>query len=333
MEIPWSKPDLGIEERMVVQNVLDSGWASMGPETEAFERDLATYLGCKHVVAVNNGTSALLCALLAHPIEDVVVPAYTFPATWNAVRVLRKSLYFRDVDPTTFQMTPDVNSSTAILNIPVSVAGMPLDAEVWKRHVLVEDACESLGAQARGWKTGNQGWPTCFSFHVAKLVTTIEGGCIATDDTEYAMRCALIRSHGENPEQKYDYVATGLNFRPTDLASAIGRVQLKKLPQYLDNRHRIATYYHEALEGKVMFQAVPDYVDVHANMMFPILVDEPDGLAAKLKEKGIETRRPWPPGYDLPGAQAIYTHVLALPIYNTMTLEEAEYVTEAVRCT
>jgi len=155
---------------------------------------------------------------------------------------------------------------------------------------------------------------------------TVEGGAIATDDPHFADNCMLIRSHGENPQKKGDFIGFGLNFRPTDIACAIGREQLKKLPQYLENRRKIVQYYREVLKDLVKFQEVPDYVDVHANMFFPILIDEPNRVAHKLASRGVETRRPWPPGRRLPNAMKIYEHILAIPLYNTMTLDEAGYV-------
>lgn len=328
MKIPWSKPDIGLEEKRAVQRVMDSGWLSQGPETEDFERELAGYIGCKHVVCVNNGTSALMCALAAYDVKDIAAPVYSFPATWNAVRSTNKQLYLKEVDPNTFIMYKP-NEDMACM--PVSVAGLPLNPEDWTGKLVIEDACESLGAVAKGRKVGNQGWTACFSFHIAKLLTTVEGGCIATDDDAVAYECRMIRSHGENPKRKYDFKSFGLNLRTTDIASAIGRVQLAKLQKHLENRCNIAKVYRETLQNFVGFQEVPDYVDVHANMFFPILVDEPDKLAGKLLEKGIETRRPWPPAISLPNAMRIYNRILAIPIYNTMQPLEAMYVVEQVK--
>jgi dTDP-4-amino-4,6-dideoxygalactose transaminase len=232
---------------------------------------------------------------------------------------------FQNVDVDTFLLKP-TDQHDGTLYMPVSIAGLPLNIEDWRGKYLLEDACESLGAEA---KHGHPMWPQIYSFHTAKLITTIEGGAIATDSASFAQECRLIRSHGESPTRKYRFIRLGLNFRSTDVASAIGRVQLKKLPQYLHNRTMIAEYYRETIKHAI-FQKIPDYVDIHANMMFPILINKPDRIAFKMVEKGVETRRPWPPYSAFPDAELIYNQVLAIPIYNTMTLEEAEYVVESL---
>ncbi len=326
--IPWSFPDICVEEREAVQHVMDSGWLSQGPETKSFERELADYIGCKYVVCVNSGTSALLCATVAPLFGKVVVPAYSFPATWNVARILDYKIKYVDVDPKTFIMRRTFVKGT---QIPVSLAGLPLDDEDgWVEKETVEDGCEALGSETRKGKTGSK-WTTCFSFHMAKLVTTIEGGAIATNDEGLARAYRLIRNHGEDPDKKYSFLQAGLNLRTTDVNSAIGRVQLRKLPRYLKNRASIAAFYREELDGLVGFQEVPDYVKVHSNMFFPILVRDPDHMAAMMLHDGIDTRRPFPPAVPMPNATEIYRRILAIPIYNAMTVDEATPVVESVK--
>jgi len=330
LKVPWSKPDIGLAEKKAVQRVMDSGWMSQGPETLLFEAELANYIDCRNVIVVNNGTSALICALLAHQKrgQEIVVPCYTFPATWNAVTAAGMKAKMVDVNRATFIMEPPENG----LTLPVSVMGMPLNPDDWEDKIIVEDACESLGSKVGQMQTGGMGWTSCFSFHIAKLITTVEGGAIATDDDDLAYECRLIRSHGEHLIYKYHFMTFGLNFRITDVASAIGRVQLGKLDQYLMKRKQITDFYREELADYAKFQEIPEYVTIHSNMIFPILVKDPLQLAQRLwVNHQIETRRPWPPKIPFPCASQIYQQILAIPLFNSMSLEEAQYVVDCVK--
>ena len=346
-QVPWSKPDIGLWEKQAVGRVMDSGWVSQGPETQLFEKELARYLGCKYVVCVNNGTGALIAALLSHNAwhfqKRKYLPSYTFKATLNALNAAgcghytyfkKHDIRYRDVNPDTVLMTPpdDPSDTRYDLYIPVSYAGLPLDPYDWGEYPnVIEDACESLGAISRGNHTGSHGWTTCFSFHTAKLITTIEGGAVATDDELTYQRLQSVRKHGESLHQKGVFTNRGLNLKTTDINSAIGRVQLRKIQSYIDNRQTIADYYRESLEGVVGFQEVPDYVDRHANMMFPVYTFNPSNLSYRLKHHGVDTRLGWEPLGEGEGAQQVYDKLLCLPIFNTMTVEEAEYVCSKVK--
>ncbi|MBA7712986.1 UDP-4-amino-4-deoxy-L-arabinose--oxoglutarate aminotransferase [subsurface metagenome] len=142
---------------------------------------------------------------------------------------------------------------------------------------------------------------------------------MATDDNAVAERLRAIRHRGH------------LNFQTTDIASAIGRVQLKKLSGYLETRAQVAQFYREALERLVSLQYVPMYVQTHVNMMFPIFVDDPKLVAARLRKLGVDTRLGWPPLNDMRAAKYVSSHILTLPIYNTMPDTETEYVIKCVK--
>jgi len=331
-EIPWSKPSIGEAEKKAVTEVLDSGWVTMGPKTREFEEKLSRYTGRRYNVFVNNGTSALIAALMAKNGEAVHLPAYTFPATLNAVYGAGyREVAYHDVDTDTVHMPPPVNPSSDDVYMPVSYAGLPIPSTWSTVPNVVEDAAEAIGAATVDTVRGGDAWTRCYSFHAAKLLTTIEGGCISTDDPEedYWLRC--IRCHGEDPYEKGYYVRRGLNLKPTDIAAAVGLAQLERLPQFIWNRSRVAKVYREELGDIVEHQRVPGYVKTHPYMMYPVMVDDPGHVALYLKTNGVDTRLGWPPLKHFEGADAVSRRVLCLPIYNTMTEAECLYVVEKVR--
>jgi len=358
IKVPWSCPDIDEEEKQAVMEVLKSGWFGQGPKTKDFERKLAEYIGVKHAIVVNNGTSALICALLAHnikPGDKVIVPAYTFIATVNVALLLGARPILSDIDPRTFNISTEhvrkiVKKEGDIKAIIiVDVAGLPTDFytfhEMAEKYelVLIEDAAEALGAEYRQKKIGSFGHTTIFSFHAAKQLTTIEGGAIVTNNEEIAEKCRLIRSHGEDPRRKYTHITIGLNLRISDIQSVIGLAQLGKLSRYIKNRQSIAELYKKELPEHTTFQYVPKYVTSHPYMLFIALANNRDSLVKYLAQNGIDTRIPWPPihkqpyhssffqGGSYPNAERVYSRAISLPIYNTMMLEEAYEVIRVIK--
>jgi len=340
--------------------VLDSGWLGMGPKTKEFEAGLCAYTGAAESVFVNNGTSALITAYLAHgigPGDVVLVPTYTFVATVSALLAIGATPVLLDCDPTTLNVDPDAVDRAATLHpeakalVFVDIAGQPCDIdrlrEVASKHslVLIEDAAEAFGAVYRGKTVGNYDHTTVFSFHIAKQLTTVEGGAVLTNDAQVAARCRLIRSHGEGP-QKYIHVAHGLNFRPTDIQAAIGVVQLSKVSQFLDLRQRLARLYHQGLERWLDFQRTPEYVTRPTWMLFVAFchdVHQRDAFNSWLNSHGIDTRLPFPPVHaqpfyvaghgtqSFPGADRAYSRVISLPIGNGISEVQVEAVVESAR--
>ena len=337
MNIPWAVPDFGEQEKKAAKRVVDSGWMTMGKETQRLETELAAVTGKKHNIVFNSGTNAILASLLAigayHEGYTVRIPSYTFKATENAVYASGlRSVKYGDVNPSTVLMKPKDSGKRYEIQIPVHYAGLPINQQVWgETRLVVEDAAESFGSATRytGDVSGDR--ILCYSFHAAKVVTMIEGGCASTDNPEYAYKLRAVRCHGENPDEKGVFITRGLNMKPLDICSAVGRVQLKKLKTYLSNRERIAELYREELDGVVGFQLIPDYVKQHANMMFPIFVKNPVKLATCLMRKGVGYRLGWKPLKHMLGADFVYRHVICIPMYNTLTPDEALYVTEVVK--
>lgn len=359
-KIPWSVPDITADEDSSVSQVMSSRWLGMGPKTKEFETAISNYTSAKNTIVVNNGTSALMTALLAHgisPGDKVLVPTYTFIATVNSVIALGAQPILVDCDPRTFNVSPEeieralTEYKDARAIIFVDVAGMPADIDQIseiaseKNLILIEDAAESFGAKYKGKIIGSFEHTAIFSFHIAKQMTMVEGGAVVTGSQEIADKSRLIRSHGEGKE-KYVHVDLGLNFRPTDLQAAIGLAQLRKVEKYIELRQRIAELYMKELADFMDFQYVSEYVSRHPYMLFMCLaknLQERNELNKFLNDRGVDTRIPWPPAHiqpyhkkklssvSLPHAEKVYERVISLPIGNAITDTQALQVIEVVK--
>jgi perosamine synthetase len=350
--IPWSRPDIGPAEIDAVSKVTRSGWVTQGHVTSRFENLLAKYCGVRHAIVVNNGSSALLCAFMAHganPHDRVLIPDFTHIASANAPKLLGCKVSMIDVDPDTFLIDPieleySVRRIRPKFVVVVDVAGLPNDmhqlSTLARRHefTLIVDAAEAIGAQCNHRLVGTYGQTSILSFHAAKQLTTIEGGAILTDSAQIANRCRMIRSYGEN-RVKYVSERLGMNFRNTDVQSAIGIVQLKKLEKSLSRRDQLVHIYKEKLSEVLTFQEIPPYATRHTNMLF--LAKAPsrrlrDRIHHHLQRRGIDARTSWPPIHrqveflttdaDSPHSISLYEKTISLPLYNTMKDSEAERV-------
>lgn len=358
--VPWSIPDIAQDEELAVAEVMRSKWLGMGSKTKELENRLCGFTSSRNCIVVNNGTSALVTALLAHgigPGDKILVPTYTFIATVNSVIAIGAKPVLVDCDPKTFNVSIDNVIKTLDENpdskglIFVDVAGMAADIdqlrELAQRRnlVLIEDAAEAFGAEYKKKPIGSFEHTAIFSFHVAKQMTMVEGGAVVTGNSEIAERCRLIRSHGEGKE-KYVHINIGLNFRPTDIQSALGLAQLAKVEKYLALRKKIADIYMDTLRDLVEFQHVPNYVTRHPWMLFMCLAKhkkERDALNEFITGHGIDTRIPWPPAHiqpyhrrtlgdiSCPNAEMLYGRVLSLPIGNAITESDAQIVVEKVK--
>ncbi len=364
MLIPWSRPDFGSEEKSAAIKIINSGWLTQGKETKSFETELANYLGVKHVVCINNGTSALIASLLANsigPLDEVIAPTFTFIATINSIIAIGAKPVLADCDKETWCLTPAIveklitPKTKAVM--PVAVAGMPVDIEgfrdLCKKYnlVLIEDSAEAFGAEYMGKKVGSFGHDSIFSFHMAKVITTVEGGCVATNDSDVAGKIRAIRNHGREELYQFKKQGTefhfdrfGLNLRASDVLSAIGRVQLSKIDRFLSHRKKLVDFYKSKLLGLYGFQAIPDYVTVHSNMFFGILCDgeKRDYINEKLYKAQVSTRiwlpthkQKWHRKYfgeiKLKNAEELSSRIIDIPLGNKITLKEASRVVEVLK--
>lgn len=351
-KIPMSKPSIDIEEKKAVQKILESGWVSQGKMTKKFETELSKKIS-SNVAVVNNGTSALICALLSHGVKSgdrIVVPAFTFIATASAAKILGVEIIPIDIELSTLNMDIKkleeyVKKNKIKAALIVDVAGLPIDIDAFlelsRRHkfILIEDAAEALGSEYKNKMIGSFEHLTTFSFHIAKIITTIEGGCVVSKNEDMIEKIKQIREHGSNKNEKYVHEVIGSNFRITDLQSAIGIEQLKKIDTFILRRNEIAKKYRKNLE-KLEFQIIPHYVTKHTYMLFFALaknMEERDIFIKKSKDTGIDCRKPWLPiqnqpcfldihNYECNNAMNIFNRAFTIPIYNSMSNQDVEYV-------
>ncbi|MFO7573340.1 MAG: aminotransferase class I/II-fold pyridoxal phosphate-dependent enzyme, partial [Gaiellaceae bacterium] len=241
--IRLARPDVGEEELAAVAEVIETGQLTMGPKVAEFEEAIARAVGTAHAAAVSSGTAALHLALLAleiGPGDEVIVPAYTFPATANAVELCGARAVLVDVDPDTFvlepgavaaALTPRTRAVLAVHLFGRPVAWEALQTAVPQDVLLVEDAAGALGARYRGTPCGALGVAGCLSFHPRKIVTTGEGGAVTTDEAGLDAAVRRFRHHGW--ATLGDMPAPGLNYRLPDVLCAIGIPQLARLEELL----------------------------------------------------------------------------------------------------
>jgi dTDP-4-amino-4,6-dideoxygalactose transaminase len=263
--LPVARPALGVDEEMAAADVVRSGWLLQGRQVGAFEEEFAAFTGAPHACAVSSGTAALHLALLAlgvGPGDEVVTVSHSFIATANSVALTGAAPVFVDVGQGGFNV--DVAALDAAVGprtralVVVHQFGMPCDLtgvlDVARRHGLpvVEDAACAIGSEIRldgGWEPigAPHGDLATFSFHPRKVLTTGEGGMVVTRSAELARIVTMLRQHGSL--DAVDHPRVGLNYRMTDVQAAIGRRQLRRLPELVTERRRLASRYDALLVG------------------------------------------------------------------------------------
>jgi len=343
-DIRLGRPDTGEPELDEVREVLESGMLTMGPKVAEFEAGLARACEVEHAVAVSSGTAALHLAVLAlglEPGDEVVVPAYTFPATANVVALAGLKPVLVDVDPETMNIDPaqiEVGPRTRAL-LAVHLFGRPLPLHELPDVTLLEDAAGALGARYRGRACGSLGVAGCLSFHPRKIVTTGEGGAVTTNDSAFADEVRLLRNHGWRSLAPADMPVPGLNYRLSDILCAVGIPQLARLDELLATRTRIAAGYSERLAHLPVLLPCADDGDVHGWQAYVIQVDDRDRVLAELRAQGIEAQigtysLPLLGAYrdqgEFPGARRVFERALALPFHTRLSEDELDRVAEAL---
>jgi dTDP-4-amino-4,6-dideoxygalactose transaminase len=372
--LPFALPDLDDAERDALIEVVSSGWITTGPKTREFEAAFAKAVGAKHAVAVNSCTAAMHLALEAAGLErgdEVITTPYTFAATAEIVRYFDARPVLVDVEPDTLNMRADlledaITERTKAI-IPVHIAGLPADlAEIGKvalenELVVVEDAAHAFPSSYKGSPIGSISNFTCFSFYATKTITTGEGGMITTDRDDWAERCRIMALHGISKDAwkrytaegswMYDIVAPGYKYNLTDIAAAMGLVQLEKAQKMADRRRAIAEMYHHAFGDMGMLQ-VPEGVsdEGHAWHLYMLRLHldalgiDRGEFIEQLKARNIGASVHFIPlhihpyyrdlyGYqpdNFPVAYQEFKREVSLPIYSKMTDDDVNDVIEAV---
>jgi perosamine synthetase len=268
--------NLSEEEQNEVIKVMESQMLTLlhGEYVRDFEREFANYHSVKHAIAVNTGTAALhiaISALNIGPGDEVIVPPFTFIATASSILHNNAIPIFADIDDKSYTLDPNsvrekITDKTKAI-IPVHLAGIPANMgeleKIAKDYDLfiIEDACQSIGAKCKGKIAGSIGDIGCFSFYPSKNITTGEGGMIITNNDKLAEQSRLIRHHGE--PSWYVYNRLGYNYRMTEIQGAIGKIQLKKMDEFIKIRNENAQYLSEAIEEVegIVPPYVPDYCE------------------------------------------------------------------------
>lgn len=372
--IPIAKPWLDERESDAVRRVILSGWVSQGPEVAAFEQEFAAYVGAKYACAVSNCTTALHLALLAvgvQPGDEVITVSHSFIATANSIRYCGATPVFADVQPETFNINPELlealftKATRAILC--VHQIGMPCDLkailDIAHQHSLpvIEDAACAIGS-AICWNDKREkiGKPhgdiACFSFHPRKVISTGDGGMITTANPEWDKQFRLWRQHGMSvpnavrhnaKEVAFEsYPVLGYNYRMTDIQAAIGREQVKRLPEIIDRRRVLAGCYNELLRdiSGLRLPIEPPWARSNWQSYCIRLSDKLDQrkVMQLMLDRGVATRRGvmcthreesyagCKQRQPLPESEKAQDHCIILPLYYQMSHDDQEYVVQVL---
>ncbi|MFE0590824.1 DegT/DnrJ/EryC1/StrS family aminotransferase [Micromonospora echinospora] len=353
--IPPARPVIGEAEIDAAVRVLRSGRVVQGPEVAAFEEEFAELVVGRHCVAVNSGTSALQLTLMAlgfGPGDEIIVPSFSFAASANSIRLVGAEPVFVDIEPGSFCLDPAaveaaVGPRTKGI-MPVHLYGHPAAMDrimaIAERHGLavVEDAAQAHGAALGGHPVGAFGTAGCFSFYPTKNMHSLEGGMITTADPALARTLRLLRNQGM--EQRYANEIVGANMRMTDVAAAIGRVQLTQLAEWTEQRRSNAKFLDSRITGMV----TPPVADAarHVYHQYTVRVSgDRDAAQQRLTEAGIGNAVYYPtpihrlkpyltadgkPGpWDLPETERAAAEVISLPVHPSLSPADLERIAEA----
>jgi perosamine synthetase len=360
--IPLAVPDIGEAEIAAVTRVLRSGRLSLGEERDCFEQELATRVGAKYAVAVSSGTAALhlaVCGCGLGPGDEAITTPFSFVSSTNCLLYENVRPVFVDIEPG--GLTIDAAKIEAAITprtraiVGVDIFGYPAAweqiSQLGQHHglALIEDAAEALGTEYQGRQIGGFGHPTVFSFYPNKQITTAEGGVITTNDEQRYQLYQSLSNQGRGPDlQQLSPVRLGFNYRIDEMSAALGRVQLKRLDDFLQSRSRVAGWYADRL-GDIESVTLPKADDAsHRRSWFAYVVRlapevNRDGVIDLLAEAGVASKAYLPAihllphlrefGYrvgDFPVAEAVSASTLALPFYAGMLESTVDRVCAAL---
>lgn len=396
--IPIAKPWMGESEAEAARCAIMSGWVTQGPEVAAFEQDFAAYVGAKYACAVSNCTTALHLALLAvgvQPGDEVITVSHSYIATANSIRYCGAIPVFVDIEPQTYNINPmliedviserlrrDVAERTRAILI-VHQMGMPCDLkailDIARSHNLpvIEDAACAIGSEilwdGQWEKIGKpHGDIACFSFHPRKVITTGDGGMLTTNNPEWDKQFRLWRQHGMSVPDTVrhgakqvifeSYPMLGYNYRMTDIQAAVGREQLKRLPEIVERRRNLAQRYQEILADVPGLKLPTEPAWAKSNWQsYPVRLPQKSDqrqVMQTMLDAGISTRRgimcahrevayeheTWSCGGEkeichcmkgtcdrLCESEQAQDHTVLLPLFHQMTQQEQDYVVKVLK--
>ncbi|MFZ0662774.1 MAG: DegT/DnrJ/EryC1/StrS family aminotransferase [Acidobacteriaceae bacterium] len=362
MNIPLSAPDITEAEIEAVAAVLRTPRLSLGPRLEEFQQAMAQYIGAPHAVAVSSGTAGLHLCIRALNIgegDEVIVPSFTFIAAANAIRYERATPVFVDIDAVTLNLDPAkieaaITPRTRAI-LAVHTFGVPADIEailaIAERHKLlvIEDACEAIGAEYQGRRVGTFGDAAVFAFYPNKQITTGEGGMIVTRSQALARRMRALRNQGRcETDDWLQHSEVGYNYRLSEINCALGIGQLRRIESILAMRADVARGYHDRLQGEPLILPPLDIPDARVSwFVFVVRLrsefdqTDRDAMVQSLAAQGIGCARYFAPIHlqpayaawrnaSLPVTESEAARTLALPFFNALTEEQLDQVCEAV---
>ena len=341
-----------------LKRVISSNNFILGNEIEKFEKDFAKFCKAKHCVSLSSGTDALelsLQALGIKPNDEVITVPHTFIANVESIFSVGAKPVFCEIDSKTFTINTNrlknlITKKTKAI-MPVDLYGQPCDLddimELAAKYNLavIEDACQSHGAEYKGRKVGSNAHATAFSFYPGKnLGAFCDSGCITTNDAELDVKIKAMRNHGRLQNEKYRHDIVGGNYRMDELQAAILNVKLKYLKEWTNARRRVASRYRESINAKYMEHPLEASYARHAYHLYVIKTKKRDKLGEYLKSKGISTSIHYPLplhlqpalkflGYkkgDFKVTEECANTVLSLPIYPELRNDEVEYVSRQI---
>ncbi|HSI33789.1 MAG TPA: DegT/DnrJ/EryC1/StrS family aminotransferase [Tepidisphaeraceae bacterium] len=367
MKIPLSRPDITQREIDAVIDVLHTDCLSIGPKADEFEAKCAKVAGRRHGIAVSSGTSGLHAALIAAGIkegDEVVTTPFSFVASANCILYVGATPKFVDVDPVTLNLDLDkVNAAITPRTraiVGVEVFGHPggvaeLEQIAQKNElVLIEDSCEGFGGHSGKRAIGSFGRASVFGFYPNKQITTGEGGMIVTDDDALAAACRALRNQGREGMSWLAHQRLGFNYRLSEIAAALGVVQVDRLDEILSARRRVAHLYMDRLMTS-KFLTLPTLTEDDGMSWFVFVVrlndlfaeGDRDIVMRMLRDEGIGCNNYFPPihlqpymiekfGYkpgDFPVCEYVSGRTLALPFFGKMTARQVNHVCDTLERT
>ncbi len=361
MKVAMSRPDIRDAEIELVNQVLRTPYLSIGPMIERFEQEMARYIGTRYAVGVNSGTAGLHLCVLAAGIgegDEVITTPFSFIASANCILYERARPVFVDIEPHSLNIDParieDAITPRTRAILPVDAFGQPADydpiCEIAERHglIVIEDACEALGAEYEQRKAGTLGGVAVFAFYPNKQMTTGEGGMIVTDRDDWDALFRSLRNQGRDVFDAWlNHTRLGYNYRLGEMSAALGVAQLERIEELLTKRDRVAQMYNERLSG-VDGVTVPFITPTTTRMSWFVYVirlspeTDRNKVMEELARRGIPSRPYFTPihlqpfyrqafGYregDFPTTERVAQSALALPFYGNLDEEKVDYVCE-----